>query len=224
MLIPSIDLMDGKIVQLVQGEKMALEFEDFDTWIRRFAAYPLVQVVDLDAAKRIGNNRVQVNRLVQTLPCQVGGGIHDIRTAQELLAEGARRIIIGSALLYEGAIHVEFAERLAAATGNDRLVFALDSRAGKVAVRGWQELTAISPIEMMRTLAPYCGAFLYTHIDTEGLLCGIPLDVVRTLRQETSKPLIVAGGIRSMEEVEALDAMGVDAVVGMALYTERIHA
>jgi len=223
MLIPSIDLMGGKIVQLVQGERKALEFDDFDFWIERFAGYPMVQVIDLDAAKRIGSNRAQVEILMGRLPCQVGGGIHSVRAARELLAAGAKRVILGSALLRGDTVHVEFAERLAEAAGVEKLVFALDARAGRVAVRGWQKLTAISPPQMVRALEPYCNAFLYTHIETEGLLCGIPLDAVRVLRGATSRSLIVAGGIRSMEEVEALDVLGVDAVVGMAIYTEQIR-
>jgi phosphoribosylformimino-5-aminoimidazole carboxamide ribotide isomerase len=99
VLIPSIDLMGGKIVQLVQGEKKALEFDNFDYWIERFSKYPLVQVIDLDAARGAGNNRLLVNQIVQRLNCQVGGGIRSLETARELLQAGARRVILGSALI-----------------------------------------------------------------------------------------------------------------------------
>jgi phosphoribosylformimino-5-aminoimidazole carboxamide ribotide isomerase len=222
MLIPSIDLMGGKIVQLVQGEKKALEFDDFEPWIERFARYPLVQIIDLDAAMGLGDNRRVVSSLLRRLPCQVGGGIRTVERAQETLADGALRVIIGSSLIKDGGIQKDFAERLADEVGADNLVFAVDSKGGKVAIRGWRQLTEISPVQMIRALEAWCGGFLYTHIDTEGLLLGIPPDVVSELRSVTSKRLIVAGGIRTQEEVDRLDVMGVDAVVGMAIYLELL--
>jgi phosphoribosylformimino-5-aminoimidazole carboxamide ribotide isomerase len=222
MLIPSIDLMGGKIVQLVQGEKKALEFDDFEPWIERFARYPLVQIIDLDAAIGQGDNRALVRSLFRRLPCQVGGGIRTGERAQEMLADGALRVIIGSSLIKEGRIQSTFAEQLASEVGADKLIFAVDSKGGKVAIRGWRQLTEISATQMMRALESWCSGFLYTHIDTEGLMLGMPLDVASDLRSVTSKRLIVAGGIRTQEEVDRLDAMGVDAVVGMAIYLELL--
>jgi phosphoribosylformimino-5-aminoimidazole carboxamide ribotide isomerase len=224
VLIPSIDLMGGKIVQLVQGERKALEFSDFDTWIERFAGYPMVQLIDLDAAIGTGSNHDLLGRFTSRLPCQVGGGIRSVEAAQEVLAAGARKIIVGSALVRDNKVNTAFAAELARAVGADRVIAALDSRGGKVAVRGWRELVAVTPVTMLRELEPYCGGFLYTHIETEGLMQGIPLDVVRELRRATSRQLIVAGGICSQEEVDVLDAMQVDAVVGMAIYTGRLKA
>lgn len=222
MLIPSIDLMGGKIVQLIQGAKKALEFDDFSYWIERFSKYPLVQLIDLDAAMGKGNNHELVAAMCKGLPCQVGGGIRTVERAQELLDAGGKRVIFGSALLKQGSINTSLAEKCAAILGADKLTFALDSRAGKVAIHGWTQATEITPAEMIAQLESYCGAFLYTHIDTEGTMKGFPLDVAKHLRQATAKQLIVAGGIRSKEEVQALDAIGVDAVVGMAIYTGRI--
>jgi len=222
MLIPSIDLMGGKIVQLVQGEKKALEFDDFEPWLDRFSKYPLIQLIDLDAAKGQGDNRQVLRSLLRRLPCQVGGGIRTAETALEMLAEGARRVMFGSALIKDGNIDVAFAERLASEVGADKLVFAADSRGGKVAIRGWRHLTGISAAEMIQALESWCGAFLYTNIDTEGLLLGLPLDVVAQLRNLTKKQLIVAGGIKTKEEVDRLHAMGVDAVVGMAIYLQLL--
>jgi phosphoribosylformimino-5-aminoimidazole carboxamide ribotide isomerase len=224
MLIPSIDLMGGKIVQLVQGEKKALEFDDFDYWIERFSKHPLVQVIDLDAARGAGNNRLVVDRIVQRLNCQVGGGIRSLETAQELLEAGARRVIFGSALVEDGEINQEFAARLACRLGTPGLMFALDSRDGRVAIDGWREVTTLTAFKMIRVLEPFCDAFLYTHIDTEGLMGGIPMDTVRAIRQATSRRLVVAGGIRTQQEIDDLDALGMDAVVGMALYSGRIVA
>jgi phosphoribosylformimino-5-aminoimidazole carboxamide ribotide isomerase len=222
MLIPSIDLMDGKIVQLVQGKKKALEFEDFEEWVERFSHFPLIQLIDLDAAMGRGSNRQLVQYFVERLPCQVGGGIRSLQAAKEVLAMGARRIITGSKLIQENKINIPFAQEMAAGLGAEKLVFAVDSKQGKVAIRGWQEATSITPAEMIPALDSWCAAFLYTHIDSEGLMRGIPLETVRVLRQATSVQLIVAGGICTQEEVQTLHAMGVDAVVGMAVYLGKL--
>lgn len=223
MLIPSIDLMGGKIVQLVQGARKALEFTDFEYWIERFRSYPVVQLIDLDAAMGKGSNRALVAEIAKRLPCQVGGGIRSLEAAQAMLAAGARKVIVGSALLRQGRVDVNFARDVSRAIGAEPFLAAIDSRAGKVAVQGWKESTGITAMEMMKDLEPFCGGFLYTHIDTEGLMQGIPLEVVRGLRQATQRKLIAAGGISSREEIEQLDAMGVDAVVGMALYTGKLQ-
>jgi len=222
MLIPSIDLMGGKIVQLVQGKKKALEFDDFDYWIERFSTYPLVQVIDLDAARGTGSNRQIVSQMVRRLKCQVGGGIRSLETTREILESGARRVILGSALLKDGNINTQFAAMLASALGTAALVFALDSRGGQVAIDGWRKATAVTAFDMILALEPFCGTFLYTHIDTEGLMGGIPIETVSAIRQATSRRLAVAGGIKSQREIDSLDALGMDAVVGMALYSGRI--
>jgi len=222
MLIPSIDLMGGKIVQLVQGSRKALEFEDFEQWAIRLSAFPLIQLIDLDAAMGNGSNSERIEFFVKRLPCQVGGGIRSIEATRQILQLGAQRVILGSALVRDGEIDTDFAKRFASEFGASKLVFSIDSKAGKVAIRGWREITAISPIEMIRALDPFCCAFLYTHIDTEGLMTGLPLEAIRPFRAATSKQLIVAGGIATSAEVEHLHELGLDAVVGMALYSGRM--
>lgn len=222
MLIPSIDLMGGKVVQLIQGEKKALEFDNFDEWVTRFASFPLVQLIDLDAAMGNAPNSELIRFFVTKLPCQVGGGIRSIEAARAALNLGAKRVIVGSTLIQNGAINVSFAQELAREFGPEKLVFAIDARGGKIAIRGWKEVTSITPLEVVHALDQYCGAFLYTHIDTEGLMKGLPLEPVRELRAATSKQLIAAGGITLHEEIERLHKMGVDAVVGMALYLGRL--
>jgi phosphoribosylformimino-5-aminoimidazole carboxamide ribotide isomerase len=222
VLIPSIDLMGGKIVQLVQGKKKALEFDDFEEWIQRFSRFPLVQLIDLDAAIGTGNNRAILGQFLERLPCQVGGGIRSVAAAQEILALGARRVILGSPLVLDGQINIDFARDVANTVGVEKLVFAVDAKGGKVAIRGWRELTEIVPVQMVRLLQSWCDAFLYTHIDSEGLMQGIPMETVGELRAATSKQLIVAGGISSNAEIEQLHAMQVDAVVGMALYLGKL--
>jgi len=224
MLIPSIDLMGGKVVQLVQGEQKALEYDSFEPWVERFSKYPLIQLIDLDAAMRQGENRALVRQIAARIPCQVGGGIRTIKDAREMLDCGARAVIIGSALVRDGGPNVEFARQLAQSFKLDQLIFGIDSKGGKVTVAGWKQATSVTALGMIAALEPYCGGFLYTHVDTEGTMQGIPMDVIRELRQATSCRLIAAGGIRSREEIDALDAMGVDAVVGMAIYTGTIQA
>jgi phosphoribosylformimino-5-aminoimidazole carboxamide ribotide isomerase len=222
MLIPSVDLMGGKIVQLVQGEKKTLEFDNFDEWVARFASFPVVQLIDLDAATGQNTNANLIEFFLARLPCQVGGGIRSIQRARQMLDLGARRVIFGSALISDGNINTAFAKQAADELGAEKLVFAIDSRGGKVAIRGWREITAITPVQAVQALEPFCSAFLYTHIDTEGLMSGLPLDPVRELRNSTKKQLIVAGGIATYQEIEHLHEIGVDAVVGMALYLGKL--
>lgn len=224
MLIPSIDVMGGKIVQLIQGKKTALEFADPEPWVTQFKKYPLVQLIDLDAAIGTGDNADLVAAIAQRLPCQVGGGIRSLEAAERILDSGARRVIIGSALFSDGKLDPLFAHKISDALGPDRLVFALDAVGGRVTTHGWRKQTAIAPLEMLQTLHPFCGAFLYTNVDTEGLLRGFPQDVIRPLRQATTRQLIAAGGIRSQKEINDLHAIGVDAVVGMAVYQGLIPA
>ena len=219
MLIPSIDLMGGKIVQLVQGEKKALEFDQFDEWIARFSTYPLTQLIDLDAAKGTGNNSALVEQFCRRLTCQVGGGVRSVDDVLQLLSRGARRVILGSSLIRNGKPNADFAQELAQQVGAASLVFAVDSRHGKVVFHGWKDSTELNTVDMMHALDPFCDAFLYTHVETEGTMTGFPLALIPQLTAATTRRLVVAGGIHTMAEVEELDALGVDAVVGMAIYT-----
>lgn len=219
MLIPSIDLMGGRIVQLEQGEDLRLAFDDFDYWIERFSRFSLVQLIDLDAAKRTGNNRALIEQIAKRLTVQVGGGVRTADQAQALLDAGALRVIFGSALFREDGIDTEFAATVAATIGSAQFVAAIDTKAGKIAVRGWKDNVDVTPAQAIAALDPWCGAFLYTHVDTEGTMSGFPIEIARALRPLTSRQLIVAGGIRAQSEIDALDAMGVDAVAGMAVYS-----
>ena len=221
MLIPSIDLLGGQIVQLVQGEKLRLAFDDFEYWIEKFSRFPLVQLIDLDAAMRQGDNFALVAQIAKRLPVQAGGGIHSIERAWQVLDAGAKRVIIGSALFSaEGAVNTEFATALAASVGSERVVAGIDTKNGRIAVKGWKAQVALTPDDVIPQLNPYVSAFLYTHVDGEGLMQGFPIATAARLRLLTERQLIVAGGIRSQQEVEALDALGADAVVGMAVYTD----
>jgi phosphoribosylformimino-5-aminoimidazole carboxamide ribotide isomerase len=219
MLIPSIDLKGGKVVQLVQGERLAIERDDLDRWIERFSRFPRVQLIDLDAAMGSGTNDAIIRDVCGRLPCQVGGGVRTPARAEELLRAGAQEVIIGSALFKDGAPDLTQAAAFAGAAGVDRVIGAVDSKGGQVVIHGWTTAIALTAVDAVRALSPYCGGFLYTHVDTEGLMGGIPIDAVMDVREATSRRLIAAGGIRTQAEIQALDEAGIDAVVGMAIYT-----
>jgi phosphoribosylformimino-5-aminoimidazole carboxamide ribotide isomerase len=222
MLIPSIDLQGGRIVQLVQGERPALEFSDIDGWIRRFAGFPKIQLIDLDAAKGTGTNEALVATICAQLPCRVGGGIRTVERAHQILALGATHAIVGSALFRNDGIDVECAGRMSEAIGAARLIAAVDSRGGRVLVHGWRTQLGITTVQALEALEPYVSEFLYTHVDREGLMQGTDLAAITAVRAATKRRLTAAGGITTMEEVDLLDAAGVDAVVGMALYSGKL--
>jgi phosphoribosylformimino-5-aminoimidazole carboxamide ribotide isomerase len=223
MLIPSIDLMGGRIVQLVQGEKLKLAFDDFEYWIEKFSRYPLVQLIDLDAAMRQGDNSGLVAQIAKRLPVQVGGGVRTVERAREVLDAGAQKVIVGSSLFTEaGAVDVKFAAEMADDVGADRVVAGIDTKNGRIAVKGWKAQVELTPDEAIPQLELYAAAYLYTHVDGEGMMQGFPIDVAARLRRLTKRQLIVAGGIRSQQEIDELDAMGVDAVAGMAVYTHLL--
>ena len=219
MLIPSIDLMGGRIVQLVRGEKLKLAFDDFEYWIERFSSYPMVQLIDLDAAMRQGDNAALIEKIAKRLPCQVGGGIRDAQRARSVLDAGARRVIVGSVLFRADGVDVEMASAFSDAVGREQFVASVDTKGGRVAVKGWKERVELTPEQAIQDLDPFCSGFLYTHVDTEGTMQGFPFERAQTLRSLTARQLIVAGGIREQSEIDALDAIGVDAVAGMAVYT-----
>ena len=222
MLIPSIDLQGGRIVQLVQGETLALASDDFDGWIAKFADFPKVQLIDLDAAKNQGNNRGIIASICARLPCRVGGGVRTTEDVQALLRAGATKVIVGSRLFRGGAPDEAFARAVADAAGTSRLVAAVDARGGRVVIDGWRTQLAITPAEAMRALEPFVEEFLFTNVDVEGLMCGIDRDAIEQVRQATSRAVTVAGGVTSEEEIAWLDGLGMDAVVGMAIYTGRL--
>jgi phosphoribosylformimino-5-aminoimidazole carboxamide ribotide isomerase len=222
MLIPSIDLQGGRIVQLVQGERLAVETSDVEGWIQRFSGYPKVQLIDLDAAKNAGANETLIATICGRLPCRVGGGIRTAERAQALVALGATGVILASSLFTNGAVDVAFAQRISEAVTPDRFIAAVDSKGGHVVVDGWRTMLEMTATEAVRVLEPYAGEFLYTHVDREGLMQGTDMRAIEAVRNATTRRLTAAGGITTMDEVEFLDSIGVDAVVGMAIYTGRM--
>jgi phosphoribosylformimino-5-aminoimidazole carboxamide ribotide isomerase len=222
MLIPSIDLQGGAVVQLVQGERLAIRDEDIFKWVRRFERFPKVQVIDLDAAMGTGDNLSIVRQIAPELTCRVGGGIRTVERARDVLAAGARQIIAGSSLFRNGQPDLEFARRLADAVGVEQVIAAVDSKGGQVVIHGWKTPLPISAVEAVRALEPYCAEFLYTHVDAEGLMGGTNRTAILAVRDATTRRVTAAGGITTQEEIDDLDAHGVDSVVGMAIYTGKL--
>ncbi len=229
MLIPCIDLQSGQAVQLVNGRKRELAIADVFGLLDRFQGYKWLHVIDLDAAMRKGNN----NRLVRAL-CQratreydmkvrVGGGIRTVRRAEELVKLGARQVIVGSAAFQYGRPSLRFLKRLTDCVGRKHVLIALDTAKGRIAVKGWRKSLTIAPEEAINELTPYCGGFLCTDVDREGTMSGANLEWFRLLRTVTRLPIVAAGGISSSREIHALERMGMDAAVGMALYKSRLR-
>jgi phosphoribosylformimino-5-aminoimidazole carboxamide ribotide isomerase len=222
MLIPSIDLLGGRVVQLRQGADLMFADDDLERWVSRFARFPIVQVIDLDAALGRGDNGTIVRRLCAARPCQVGGGLRSVDAAMRAVDAGAARVIVGSAFFDDTGVNEERAREFSAAVGADRLIAAIDCRDGKVVTRGWTQSSAIAPTDAARTLQPFVDAFLYTQVEIEGTMQGLAIEPVLALKAATSRRIIAAGGIRNHDEVDALDRLGVDAVVGMAIYTQAM--
>jgi phosphoribosylformimino-5-aminoimidazole carboxamide ribotide isomerase len=219
MLIPSIDLKGGKVVQLVQGDRVAIESTDVFRWVRRFQNFPVVQLIDLDAAMSTGNNDDLVRRVSAKLACRVGGGIRSVERAEQVVEAGAKKIILSTALFKDGKPDLAFAAKVCDAVGRERVIAAVDSRGGRLVTHGWRTTLAITPIEAMKALEPFCDEFLYTDVDHEGLMQGMDMAGVEAIRNATVRRISAAGGITTQAEVDDLDGKGVDAVVGMAIYT-----
>jgi phosphoribosylformimino-5-aminoimidazole carboxamide ribotide isomerase len=222
MIFPCIDLMDGKVVQLIQGREKALEGDSPEEMIRKFAAFPEIQVIDLDAAMGRGSNDALVQMLASKAAIRAGGGVRTVARAQALVAQGVRKVIVGTSAFTKTGIDEIFLAALRDAIGRERILIALDSKAGRIVIKGWQESTAFTAEEVLRSLEPYCGGFLCTYVDKEGMLQGTDLDWFRRLRAATSLELTAAGGITTMEDVRRLQAMNVHAALGMAIYTGRL--
>ena len=223
MLIPSIDLKAGKVVQLVQGDRVAIESTDVFRWVKRFQNFPRVQLIDLDAAMGSGTNDDLVKRVSAKLNCRVGGGLRSVDRAKQVIEAGAKQIILSSALFKDGHPDLAFAAKVCEAVGRERVIAAVDARGGRLVINGWRTTLALTPLEAMKALEPYCDEFLYTNVDNEGLMRGIDMESVRAVRAGTARRLSAAGGITTQREVDELEAMGADAVVGMAIYTGTLE-
>jgi phosphoribosylformimino-5-aminoimidazole carboxamide ribotide isomerase len=222
MIIPCIDLMGGKVVQLVQGREKALEGDDPLTMLQKFAAFPQIQVIDLDAAIGSGANDELVQLVASKAVCRIGGGVRTVDRATRLLAQGAYRVIVGTSAFTPDGINTPFLEQLVEALGPEPIVLALDSKGGRITVKGWRESLELTAEDVIHSLEPYCSGFLCTYVDKEGMLQGTDLDWFRRLRAATTHEITAAGGITTLDDVKALLAMNIHAALGMAIYTGRL--
>lgn len=222
MIIPCIDLMGGKVVQLVQGRDKALEGESPEEMLKKFAAFPQIQVIDLDAAIGSGTNDGLVKMLASKAVTRVGGGVRTVERAEALIGQGAFKVIVGtSAFTQTGPNHV-FLEALVDGIGRDRIILALDSRGGNIVIKGWREAMSFTAEEVIKQLEPYCSGFLCTYVDKEGMMQGTDLNWFARLRAATSLEITAAGGITTLEDIKALDDLKINSAVGMAIYTGRL--
>jgi phosphoribosylformimino-5-aminoimidazole carboxamide ribotide isomerase len=218
MILPCIDLMGGKVVQLIQGREKALEAEGPLAMLEKFRAFPQIQAIDLDAAMDKGSNDALVELIASRSIARVGGGVRSPERAKALIEQGAYRVIVGTA-----AFDREKLTEIADAAGPDRLIIALDSKGGKVVTHGWQQATNFTAEEMIPHLEPFCSGFLCTYVDKEGMLEGTDLDWFRRLRAKTKYELTAAGGITTIQEIQELHKLGIHAALGMAIYTGRLN-
>ena len=212
MIIPSIDLMNGKAVQLKQGKEKVLERENVLELAKEFSRYGEVAVIDLDAAMGKGDNLALIKKICRIADCRVGGGIRTIEKANEILQAGAKKVIIGTKAT------PEFLKQLP----KDRVIVAADTKGGYVVVKGWVEKTKQKPDELIKKLEMYCSGFLFTNVDREGLMKGLDFGIVKRLKSLTKNRLTVAGGITSVDDIKRLEEIGADSQIGMALYTGKI--
>jgi phosphoribosylformimino-5-aminoimidazole carboxamide ribonucleotide (ProFAR) isomerase len=222
LIIPCIDLMGGKVVQLVQGREKALEGGTPSEMLDRFAAFPEIQVIDLDAAIGSGENEELVRYLAARAVTRVGGGVRTVERALALAGQGAQKIIVGTAAFHAGGVNAGFLEAAARAVGRERLIVAVDSKEGRIVVKGWREPLELTAEQVVASLEPYCAGLLCTYVDKEGMMQGTDLDWFRRLRAATDLELTAAGGITTLEEVQELLSLNIHAALGMAIYTGRL--
>jgi phosphoribosylformimino-5-aminoimidazole carboxamide ribotide isomerase len=229
VLIPCIDLQGGQAVQLVHGRRRELAVADVFGLLKKFGRHEWLHVIDLDAAMGKGHNRRLVGELCvrakseHGMKVRVGGGIRTVRTAEQLVGLGVAQIIIGSAAFGNGRPNLAFLKRLQGQVKKKQVLIALDTAKGKIVIHGWRTSLRVSPREVIAALEPYCRGFLCTDVDREGTMRGVNLEWFRELRAATKLPIVAAGGISSRGEIRALEKLGMDAAVGMALYKNRVR-
>lgn len=222
MIIPCIDLMNGAVVQLIQGRDKALEGGTPEEMLAKFAAFPVIQVIDLDAAIGSGSNEEIVNSIAQRARIRAGGGVRTPEKARRLLELGAEKVIVGTAAFTTTGPDTKFLDALTSAVPRESVLLALDSREGRIVVKGWRESLSMAAEEIIGQLEPWCGGFLCTYVDKEGMMQGTDLDWFRRLRAATQHEITAAGGITTYEDIEMLKDMNVHAALGMAIYTGRL--
>ena len=213
IVVPCIDIQDGKVVQLIQGKTKALEGPDPLEMLERFAGFEEIQVIDLDAAMGVGDNAPIIEMLASRAKCRVGGGVRTAARAQQLVDLGTHRVIVGTA-----AFSPEI-ENIVARVGREQIIVALDSKSGKVVVDGWATTLNTTAQESLAQFSQLCSGFLCTYVDKEGMMQGTDLAWFAQLRSATKLEITAAGGITTLDDVRALLALNIDVAIGMAIYT-----
>ncbi len=218
MIIPCIDLMDGKVVQLVQGREKALEADSVERMLDKFRAFPEIQAIDLDAAMNRGSNEALIAHIASRAAARIGGGIRTPERARAMLDRGAHRVIVGTSAFTKTGVNHDVLKRMP----RERLIIALDSRNGRIAVEGWLQSIEARAEDVVRELEPYCSGFLCTYVDKEGMMQGTDLEWFGRLREATQHEITAAGGISTIEEIRALSRLRIHSALGMAIYTGRL--
>jgi len=232
MVVASIDIQNGKVVQLKQGEELVLQRDNALELAEEFNRYGEVAVIDLDAAMNKGSNLEMIKQILRKAECRVGGGIRTPDQAKELVSFGARKIIIGSAAFRDFSrkgdaggftVNTPFLKAMAEKIGRQRLIVAVDARGSEIVVDGWKTLTGLDLIEAAKAVESHAGELLFTCVEREGTMTGIDLAAVRRLREAVNCQITVAGGISTLEEVKEIAALGCGVQLGMAVYTGNIN-
>ncbi len=223
MIIPSIDLMNGKAVQLKQGKDKILERDNPIELAQEFNKYNEIAVIDLDAAMEKGSNSEIIRKICSIADCRIGGGIKDVDRAKELISWGASKIIIGSKAYESDHINHDFLKKVNSAIGTQRIIIAIDAYQGEIVTRAWKHRTGLKLFDMIKELEAYASEFLFTCVEKEGGLGGTDLEIIQKLRQTTNHQLTVAGGVTTMPEIQQLAALDMDVQLGMAIYTGKIR-
>lgn len=235
MIIASIDIQNGKVVQLRQGAEPVLERDNAPGLAAEFDRYGEVAVIDLDAAMGTGGNLEMIKPLLRVAECRVGGGIRTPRQARELVSFGAKKIIVGSAALRDPAkkgagaaagefqVNVPFLESMADAIGRERVIAAVDARDGEIVVDGWKTPTGLDLFETAKAVEPYVSEILFTCVEREGMMSGVDLGLIKKLRETVRCQVTVAGGVSTLDEITRIAGLGCDVQLGMALYTGKIN-
>ncbi|HIH09657.1 MAG TPA: bifunctional phosphoribosyl-AMP cyclohydrolase/phosphoribosyl-ATP diphosphatase HisIE [Candidatus Diapherotrites archaeon] len=213
MIIPSIDLMGGKAVQLRQGKEKVLEVENPLDLAKEFCKYGEIAVIDLDAALGKGTNEQIMKEICKIAPCRVGGGIRTVQKARDMIKAGAKKIIIGTSATKE------FLKELP----KEKIIVAIDTKNGFVVNKGWQESTNMTPFEAIEELEDYCSEFLFTNVNGEGMLQGIDRKIPLQIRGATKNEITIAGGISNIEEIKWLEENNMNSQLGMSIYTGKIR-
>jgi len=225
MIYPCIDLMDGMVVQLVQGkrENKKIGTKDFEGFIKKFKPFGIIQLIDLDAAMDEGNNNGLIKKIIGKIRCRVGGGIRTIEKAQEVLFLGAEKIIVGSSVFKDGRIDYGFLKKMNKKIRKDKIIIAVDSIKEEVVVNGWKTGTGMNVFDAVKSVEPYCSEFLATYVDKEGMLQGTNIEFFKKLKKLTKNEITAAGGITTLEEVKQLERDSINSALGMAIYTGKLN-